>query len=522
MTTDKMGAILATGPWQHELRAAAAPALAGIAVMAASLINFLNHNQYPLLRPEVGLVAALLLAGVLLMAVVYACGGRIVRMVLQVLLIYIALDLNFDGLLVPLAAVGAAVVLQRHAIPFIAVAASVVLVSMFAGMAFADRSPNNGAPAPAAAKESNLPVIVHLVLDEHIGVEALLHDIPEAAAMGETLKRFYLDKGFRLFGAAYSEHMRTMNALPRLFNFGAGQPWDPARRIRSSLSSNAYFDRLGEAGYRIFVSQTDYIDYCNNRFVVECSTRRAAELTAVVDAPLSTADKAEIITVEFAKLSPVLLLSAAIYVNAADAEQVQTIPPTGPLRTIRRLAGELRNAAPGSVYFVHELLPHTPYALDRDCRLKERGAWRSQSHGPRKERMRAYLDQIACLNRMTEDIFEAAGPGAIIVVHSDHGSRITDIEPNIESIGTFSDHDLLAGYATLFAVRAPSIEAGYDSRTLPITELLRTLALSRFRSADISLATDFQPTVVLEGQDWKPERRHPLPAGRSGTHDKAH
>jgi len=500
-------------PWRTRLREAAVPAFAGGVVMASSLINFLNHNQYPLLRPEIGLLAAALLAIVLLMGLLYAAGGRIVRMVLQVLLVYVALDLNFDGLLVPIATIGIVVVLQRQLMPFVAVGASVVLLTVLAGIAIAERGSDETSRPNAAERRSDLPVLVHLILDEHIGIEGLLADmpVPEAAAMGQTLKHFYLDRGFRLFGGAYSEHIRTVNAIPQVLNFGKEQPWNPSNRNRSTLSSNAYFDRLGAAGYRIRVMQTDYMDYCENEFVVRCETRRAAELTAVASAPLSSAEKADIVAGEFAKLSGAFLAPAKAYHSAVYPSQVLAIPPLGPLAALDRLVERLRVARPGSAYFVHELLPHTPYALGKDCRLHERSAWRDQSNGPRRERMAAYLDQVACLKTKLAAIIEAAGPNAVIVVQGDHGSRITNVAPGVETSGAFDDSDLIAGHSTLFAIRAPDITSGYERRALPIAEILRRFAMSDFRSADVSIPPDFVPSVVLEDSRWKPAKRHPLP-----------
>lgn len=511
MRTENPAAERTNGSWRLRFREAALPAMAGAAVLAASLINFLNHNQYPILRPEIGLLAAALLIGVLVMAILYAHSGRIVRMVLQILLVCVALDLNFDGLVVPIAAVGIAMLLQRHAMPFVAVAASVVLVTTLAGMAIAEGSGDERTLPSAAGRQDDLPVLVHLVLDEHIGIEGLRGGTSNADAMADELKRLYLTRGFRLFGGAYSEHIRTMNALPSLFNFGAEQPWDPANRRRSALASNLYFDRLGEMGYRISVSQTNYMDFCKNGFVERCRTRHATEIAAVADAPLSTVEKAEIVANEFAVLSYVLYGPARIYRELRYDRPVHAVPPFGQLKAFDRLAEDLQRAQPGSAFFMHELLPHTPYMLDRDCRLKDRSAWRDHAGGLWATRVDAYVDQIACLNRKVAAILEAAGPNAIIVVHGDHGSRITDVEPNVATIGEFDDRDLLAGHSTLFAVRAPDIEAGYDARALPIAEILRALAASDFRSAEVSLPSDFAPSVVLEEEEWKPGARYPLP-----------
>ena len=56
-------------------------------------------------------------------------------------------------------------------------------------------------PSIAASK----PAILHLILDEHIGVEGLPKDNPDAARLQWELRDFYLSRGFALYGGAYSD-----------------------------------------------------------------------------------------------------------------------------------------------------------------------------------------------------------------------------------------------------------------------------------------------------------------------------
>jgi hypothetical protein len=400
--------------------------------------------------------------------------------------------------------------LQGRAMPFLAVAASVVLLTVLAGMAVAERNPQGTSPA-ATEQRADLPVLLHLVLDEHIGVEGLPDDMAEALAMRESLKHLYVDKGFHLFGGAYSEHMRTVNAIPRVMNFGVDRPWEYANRTRSTLATNAYFDRLGADGYRIHVSQTDYMNYCANEFVVSCDTRPAAEQTSIANAPLSVGEKVYLLTTEFAKLSTALTMPAALYHRTFYGSQTVALPPLGPLTALDELAAELRSTKPGNAYFVHVLLPHSPYALDETCRLRDLVDWRDQWNGPKRERIAAYLKQVACLNGKLAAVIEAAGRDAIVIVQGDHGYRIADIEPGVEALGKFSERDLVASHSAIFAVRAPGIKAAYDRRALPTAEILRQFVMSSFRSAQVTVAADFVPSVFLEDRNWKPTQRHLLP-----------
>jgi hypothetical protein len=59
---------------------------AGALVLVASLANYLNHNAYPLLTPEAGLVAAALIVAAAAAGFVYAASGPLGRTLLEVLL----------------------------------------------------------------------------------------------------------------------------------------------------------------------------------------------------------------------------------------------------------------------------------------------------------------------------------------------------------------------------------------------------------------------------------------------------
>jgi hypothetical protein len=102
-----------------------------------------------------------------------------------------------------------------------------------------------------------------------------------------------------------------------------------------------------------------------------------------------------------------------------------------------------------------------------------------------------------------------AGKNNIVIIHGDHGSRITEIEPTEANIGKFSDRDVIATYSTLFAVRPARSQPAYSSR-LPISLLLKDFAASGFSSPP-SKAAPTTPTVHLDGPDGAPGKRTALP-----------
>jgi hypothetical protein len=70
------------------------------------------------------------------------------------------------------------------------------------------------------------------------------------------------------------------------------------------------------------------------------------------------------------------------------------------------------------------------------------------------------------------------------VIHGDHGSRIANVDPKTRNRDRLTPVDMLAGYNTLFAVRAPQIQPGLDSTPSATPDILAALARNKFASLD--------------------------------------
>jgi hypothetical protein len=90
---------------------------------------------------------------------------------------------------------------------------------------------------------------------------------------------------------------------------------------------------------------------------------------------------------------------------------------------------------------------------------------------------------------------------AIVIIHGDHGSRITLIEPQLPGATRMSPADFADSYSTLFAVRSTQLAAGYDRRLMPITCLLRSLVQTEFRSVSAIEGCVTTPTVFISADD---------------------
>jgi hypothetical protein len=502
-------------------RQAVFAALAGGAVLAATLLNFLAAEYYPVLTPEVALLALALAGVAAAMALVYAFAFPLLRALLAVFLLLIALDINFDGWAVLAGTAAIAIIVNRHLMTFLGIAASVVLLTELPYATYLRSDERASGPELAvAAGDRSLPPLVHIIVDEHIGVEGLIDD-SAAREMGDDLKSFYLSQGFHLAGGAYSEHFHTLNAIPAMLNFGEAQAWvEETSKRGSPVPNNRYFEVLRERGYAINVHQSPYLDYCVHDAVSNCRTSPKSLLLVAYSADLPAPELARLIGREFARLSWVLTTAGKVAEAAfgfRTSLRDSHLPMAAPeLETLDLVASQLRRNSRGAAFLVHVLFPHYPYVFDRKCMIKPLAGWQFRRStlarkSPLHERQAAYYEQIRCLLLKLTSIFDAAGEDAVIIVNGDHGSRITGIDPAAHMLGRFSDADLIASFSALYAVRAPGTPAGYDRRALPLGLLLKEFVQSGFRNARPVVPDDFQPSVVLETAEWKPAKRHPLP-----------
>jgi hypothetical protein len=187
------------------------------------------------------------------------------------------------------------------------------------------------------------------------------------------------------------------------------------------------------------------------------------------------------------------------------------------------LEADLARARPGDFFLAHLLIPHFPYVYDAGCNLrtdpevwlnKDALSHRFSTWNPpntavsRMERYRNYLAQIACTNRRLERLFDILkGSGqferAIILIHGDHGSRITRSPMYAYAHDTLTPDDYRDSFSTLFALKAPGIEPGYDRDPWPIGRLIKGLRQVEFRTSPIFDAAQRPATVYLLDSEAK-------------------
>ena len=507
---------------------------AGTAVLGATLTNFLTHNQYPVFRPEVGIIVTALLLLCAGMAFFHRAQRQWGRSFLEGLLAALFVDLNTDSMLLVVAVaagVFAFTLWRRTSLTGpMAVMGSVIMVTTLLGLG--GRSPwiKSAAATQTAisAKGGEQPAIIHLIVDEHIGIEGLAAGDEKARRLRDELKAFYLGSGFVLYGGAYSEHLHTVNAIPHMLNYGTRLGTGTTTK-GVEVGPTDHLEGLVRRGYRLTIFQSDFADFCSEARFSECLTYDSSSLRPTLDVPLSTTDRARLIWLKLLTLSNLVrtgtlswmmltntISSSGWAVPRPDPENDSRSSTVGTLAAVDQLAERLRKTRPGDAYFAHLLLPHYPYVVRADCSFLPLKDWRRRrGHWSLTERQSAYYDQVRCTMRKIEALLRAvdaspAGQNAVVIIHGDHGSRITRTDPNEPNEGSFDDDDMIAGFSTLFALRTAGLKPQYLAHRYPAYDLLRTSTGDKFQSV-ITQRPRSEHGVFLDDWAWKPKKRVQLP-----------
>lgn len=393
------------------------------------------------------------------------------------------------------------------------------------------------------------PRLIHIVLDEHIGLEGMPTDLPEGAMLKKQLREFYEKYGFNTFGGAYSHYFHTVNSLPNLLNFSSatkarmyiGEGDSPNR-----LLQNTYFERLSEAGYRLNVWWGHHVDYCSHSPVPieNCIQVPAEGLKISHRLPLNIRERVQLVFSAYLNLSKIYQRGRDYYQSIRNAmipygvslpsatwdrHAVTALPY---LFTLDDLWENILDLPEGNAVFAHVLLPHYPYVANSDCTIKGSiNEWKYSSllftpHYPfreglhntedsRKTHYQEYFKQVQCTYMKLDQLFEKmehAGifENAVIAIHGDHGSRIVKREPTIENEHELSREDIVDAYSTLFAVKIPKQAGYYDTQPLPIEFLLQEKVVKPLLREKGTVSPP-DPFVFLKSEDQKILDLKPIP-----------
>lgn len=351
--------------------------------------------------------------------------------------------------------------------------------------------------ADKRARDEGLPPVLHLILDEHIGVAGIPADAPGGARAARDLVTFYESQGFAVFGHAYSEYDRTYDSIANLLNAEkttVSRKHIDGYKYTLKIIRNLWFERLADAGYRIRVYQSDFLDLCEFPAVEYCAIYPINNLMSLRDQALPVLSKARAVFGMFIKDTLSYKGATALHFFIKDnvsgtvlagwvdgSMDELELSNISSMAVFKRLADDIRAYPRGTAFVAHVLLPHFSYVYDEDCELEtDVGRWLSRSEGyllnseaSRRERYGLYLAQVQCTTRQVESLLTALKSAgvydeALVVVHGDHGSRISRVLHNRGPWEKLSKVDLIDIYSTLFVVKKPGLAPGYrdDQRSI--------------------------------------------------------
>ncbi|MEO8620119.1 MAG: hypothetical protein ABI625_03565 [bacterium] len=382
-------------------------------------------------------------------------------------------------------------------------------------------------PRPPAARD--VPPIVHLIADEHGGIEGLPTEIALLREERNALTRFYTDRGFRLFTRAYSRYHMTMDAIPNEFNFTESATkygWvdDRDPNATPALRENRYFERLGAMGYETHIYQPPFLDYCTTTHAPSRSCHTESSVRRLHVLNLSwMASTWYLGTIWLTQHSSLLLDAHDSYDRLRGGLATRGVSlrewhwpnmrlgQAGAVSLARHMASDIATTPQlrGAAYVGHLLLPHLPYLMNERCEGRDHitdgmvpdvlGEERLTAE-QRRERYVLYATQLECFTHLVDTIAAnlaaRSGSDAIMIVQGDHGSRIGRAPSVHEPLSRESFTDF---YSALFAIRAPGITPGVDTTTVALNELLNRYSQSGFR--DVTMTGDASPFVYVGEAD---------------------
>lgn len=474
-------------PWLH--------ALAGGLLLGGPVWNALYRNGYPFDRPEAWVLpisAGLLGAGTA--ALSQRLDRRAGSLAFAALLL-INLDLQYDIGVWPIRTILIAVLCVAVALLFAArraALACIMLVAFHVSTAVlerpADSPTRSGGGRPSASRNPPVPLLVHLVLDEQWGIGGLRSAGDTATA--RFLTEFYMGRGFEVFEAAYSRSPNTEESMAGLMSLSEPMSIERLEPTRLRLQANPYFEHLAGLGYRVRVMQSSYLDYCHAvpDVVTSCSAAPAVSMANIgyLEGPWLT---------RAALVARFQLSASHLYrrLHGGDPASWRRSFAGRGLELLEEVERLVRTER-GIALFVHVLLPHRPLEVDSTCTahpadVKRVGydPFERMSDGEWREVLARYGEQVRCVHNAVAEIIDAIDrtvgrDGAIVLVHGDHGSRLSPRDLTGVPLGELDPQQLNAVYSTLLAFRRPRGPAVVHTAPVPVQDFFWALVGQDFLS----------------------------------------
>lgn len=483
-------------------------ALSGAFLLLSPFVIFIRFHAYPLFALEVIACFAILAIVGAALGLIMELAGQYSRVVIFAFLITLSVDIQVHQLDRTLVLVIAFIVslvvlwfLRNNLARFGTFILAVLFISSFVVPCGRILLIDQGV-TPLTPGKPELPIVLHIILDEHISVEGIPVEFDADGSRAEALRDFYIDNGFQVFGRAYSRYFNTWSSIPNFMNLDAPSfrfAYCAGKYGNFHLMKNRYFELMNKRGFQIHVYQSDYLDFCHEKTgteVANCLTYETEALQPFADSPYSTSTKIKAILGVYSRLSQIMKFCRIPRVRVSTVTSMSLFD---------KIQSDVTRAKAGTMFFVHIMFPHHPYSYRSDCSLREDPlTWlnsfdyqflpgNNNDAESRAERYPQYLEQIACTNLKLGELFTALKAGGkfqnmVIIINGDHGSRIVTTPPDARYVGnSYSREDYIGAFSTLFAVKWPGVQASYDRRMLPL---------------DLLLASFIVQGNIPEGTDW--------------------
>lgn len=334
--------------------------------------------------------------------------------------------------------------------------------------------------APAVAGRADLPPLVHVILDEQGSPEATAGAVPAGHPAQQMLGTLQT-AGFQVYPNTMSVSEHTRYSLASLFslrgeqeNFGGG-----TGQFTLAIKDNTYLQRLTAAGYNVTVIQSNYLDICEPAAGITCHTYNRTghgHAFATRSTDLWLRSRLALLELhsylhgaqEFGGVFVYNLLARGMrQLGVPMHETVYYSRPPALMDLTDSLRERFAAIEPGEAYVLHLLVPHTPYVLTADCQIRDPSQF-AQRGGEDVVPLRVediyplYWDQSACtMNRLLAALQgldqSREGRRAIVMIHGDHGARITIDQEDDQSHA--HDADMRQ---TIFALRVPGTQGTID------------------------------------------------------------
>ena len=384
--------------------------------------------------------------------------------------------------------------------------------------------------------DTSLPPYIHIILDEHIGIEGIPGYADPGQKYGTKLKNNYIEQGFLVFGRAYSRYHMTKDSTASFLNFKPmNKPYES--RAKGMIRPNGLFEMLSEQGYIINIFQSSHNSYCDKEVeyrLGKCIAYRV-DVSHTANGP---------ITILSGLLDKMKILNRLSEISKSLGFSGLIKPGSGPGTTVsefNRHINFLGEGKKGNAYFLHLLMPHFHWFYDENCSYKikkwaflnkdetsysepspmwfGRRAFNKKDYpfDQRKKNYSSYLEQVKCTHKMIDRLLSKLDTnpetkGSTIVIQGDHGSRIASYLPFVEFADQITKEEYIQFFSTFFAVRGPNHTPGYDRRPIALDELMRSLISTK----NSLFETGESKFVYLPHQNQQVFKKYLLPPFANG------